>query len=356
MLAVFLKIGTTGFGGGMALIAFMEREFVRKRKALTMEEFVHGVGLAQILGPFAVNTSIFIGSRLHGPLGGLAAAAALLTPCVSLVMVLAELYFRYHALPALRGAADGLGPVVIALIALAAWPIARQAVRPWRSAVIAVAAAAAGIAGVNAVWVLLAAAAAGLLTAPRGTITRAPTLAAAFGAAAPASPLLALSATFLKIGFVFFGGGFVLIPLLRDRLVTQLGWLTPQQFLDGVAISNLTPGPIAVLATFAGYHMAGVAGGLLSTAALFAPAAVLMLAIGRGYGRYKDDERVQRILGAINPAVAGLVLSAAVLLGRGALVSWRGWMLFAASLILLRWPPVVALAVGAAVGYFGFVP
>ena len=111
------------------------------------------------------------------------------------------------------------------------------------------------------------------------------------------------------------GGGFVLVPVLHNRLVTQLGWLKPQEFLDGVAISNLTPGPIAVLATFAGFHLAGTTGALAATVALFAPGIVLMLAISHQYGRFRDDHRAQRFLAGVNPAVAGLILSAALVLG-----------------------------------------
>ena len=168
-----------------------------------------------------------------------------------------------------------------------------------------------------------------------------------------------LVATFLKTGLVFFGGGFVLVPVLHHRLVSELGWLTPQQFLDGVAISNLTPGPIAVLATFAGYRVAGAAGALAATAALFAPATVLMLALCRGYSRFRDDDRARRFLSGVNPAISGLILSTALILASSALVSWRGCVLFGLSLLLLaglRWRPAFVLATGAAAGYFGLLP
>jgi chromate transporter len=174
-----------------------------------------------------------------------------------------------------------------------------------------------------------------------------------------AGPLSKLIVTFFKIGLVFFGGGFVLVPVLHNRLVTQLGWLKPQEFLDGVAISNLTPGPIAVLATFAGFHLAGTTGALAATVALFAPGMMLMLAISHQYGRFRDDHRAQRFLAGVNPAVAGLILSAALVLGRGALISWHGYALFAVSFCLLaglRWHPAFILVIGAAAGYFGLLP
>jgi chromate transporter len=369
LLVVFLKIGSIGFGGGMAVIALMEQEFVRKRRLIPLDEFVHSVGLGQVLGSFAVNVAIFIGYRLFGVAGALLSAGAFLVPSITLVIILSDLYFRYHAVPALQGAVAGLAPVVIALILNAGWSIGRKVLRSWPAMVIAAGALAAGVAQWSAVWVLVTAGVAGFLlprglTAPRqppqpgkvagsGAVNLMPF---AFFAAGPLSKLIA---TFFKIGLVFFGGGFVLVPVLHNRLVTQLGWLKPQEFLDGVAISNLTPGPIAVLATFAGFHMAGTTGALAATVALFAPGVVLMLAISHQYGRFRDDHRAQRFLAGVNPAVAGLIVSAALVLGRSALVSWHGYALFALSFCLLaglRWHPAFILVIGAAAGYFGLLP
>ena len=369
LLAIFLKIGSIGFGGGMAVIALMEQEFVRKRRLIPLDEFVHSVGLGQVLGSFAVNVAIFIGYRLFGVAGALLSAGAFLVPSITLVIILSDLYFRYHAVPALQGAVAGLAPVVIALILNAGWSIGRKVLRSWPAMVIAAGALAAGIAQWSAVWVLVTAGVAGFLlpmglTAPRqppqpgkgagsGAVNLMPF---AFFAAGPLSKLIA---TFFKIGLVFFGGGFVLVPVLHNRLVTQLGWLKPQEFLDGVAISNLTPGPIAVLATFAGFHLAGTTGALAATVALFAPGMMLMLAISHQYGRFRDDHRAQRFLAGVNPAVAGLILSATLVLGRSALVSWHGYALFALSFCLLaglRWHPAFILVIGAAAGYFGLLP
>jgi chromate transporter len=151
----------------------------------------------------------------------------------------------------------------------------------------------------------------------------------------------------------------VLIPILHHRLVTELRWLSTREFLDGVAISNLTPGPIAVLATFAGYRVAGICGALAATIALFAPGVALMLVISHQYMRFRDDRRVMRFLSGINPAVTGLIASAAVLLGQSALASWRGFLLAGLSFILLvrfRWHPAFVLAIGAAAGYFKVLP
>lgn len=368
LLALFVRIGTIGFGGGMAVIALMEQEFVQKRRLLTGEEFLHGVGLGQILGSFAVNAAFFTGYRLFGAAGGLLSAGAFLMPSLVLVTALSHLYFRYHSLPALQGVVAGLGPVVIALILAAAWSLGRQVLRSPAAICIAAAALAAGVWQTNAVWVLLAAGTMGLMlpsvrpprSGTRHDSSAGPAVALAIPATlGPFSLLGTTATTFLKMGLVFFGGGFVLVPVLHHRLVTQLGWLTPREFLDGVAISNLTPGPIAVLSTFAGYRVAGVPGAIIATAALLAPAMGLMWLISAQYERYSHDDRAQDFLAGVNPAVTGLIVSAAVLLGANAIVSWRGGILCALSLLLLgrfRWPPVFVLAIGAIAGYTGVLP
>lgn len=353
----------------MAVIALMEQEFVRRRRLIPLDEFLNGVGLGQVLGAFAVNVSIFIGYRMYGVTGALLSAGAFLAPSIGLVIILSDLYFRYHALPALQGAIAGLAPVVIALILGAGWSIGRKVLRSLPGVLIALGALLAALTRLNSAWILLAAGAVGLLlslrsSAPGRTNPSAgsPGQDAAnhLSLALPiVAPISKLSATFVKIGAVFFGGGFVLVPVLHHRLVTELGWLTPKEFLDGVAISNLTPGPIAVLATFAGYHIAGITGALTATAALFAPGAILMLAISHQYARLRGDQRAKHFLAGVNPAVTGLIVSASVSLGQTTLLSWHEYVALGLALLLLvrlRWHPAFVLALGAASGYVGLLP
>ncbi len=377
----FLRIGAIGFGGGMAVIALMERDLIDKRKAMSSEEFLHGVGMAQVLGPFAPNTALFMGNRLYGLFGGLACALAFLAPSVFLVILLSWLYFSFHAIPALKNAVGGLGPVVIALILSAAWSMGRKAVRSWPTVLLGVASLAISLVKVNAVYVLVAAGLAGLLLggkrlggrkneSDKGAKTEEKatgsvsafvpglTLFPAVGGATASLSLPAIASTFLKVGCVFFGGGFVLVPILQQKLVTLLGWLTPTQFIDGVAISNLTPGPIAVLATFTGYHLHGVSGALVATLCLFAPAFVLMTVLSHEYARFKGRRHFEDFLAGVTPAVVGLVISAAVLLAPGTLRSPADWGLMVVSLLLLtrfKWHPAWVLGIGALLGTVGLV-
>lgn len=170
---------------------------------------------------------------------------------------------------------------------------------------------------------------------------------------------MALASTFFKVGLIFFGGGYVLVPLLYGRVVVELGWLSPQQFLDEVAISNMSPGPISVLATFIGYRFRGIAGALVATAALYLPALALMHVLCYGYTHLRGTTQFQDFFSGVTPALVGLILSAAVLLGQRAIVSWQAALFAIVTCILLvrfRWPPVLALASGALLAVFKLLP
>ena len=162
---------------------------------------------------------------------------------------------------------------------------------------------------------------------------------------------LKLCLVFLKIGVVFFGGGYVLIPLLHRIMVDQMRWLSLKEFLDGVALSQLTPGPLAMLATFTGYKAGGLPGALAATVCIFLPCTVLMLLISSRYHHFRRIEAVRHFLDGILPAVVGLVFAAAFTLGRTSLASARDFLLLAAGFALLQFTAIAPMAVilGAAV-------
>lgn len=157
--------------------------------------------------------------------------------------------------------------------------------------------------------------------------------------------ILKLAWIFLKIGVIFFGGGYVLIPLLHRIMVDELHWLTLKEFLDGVALSQLTPGPLAMLATFVGFKKAGFFGALFTTAAIFLPCTFLMLFISSRYERFRRIEAVNHFLDGILPAVVGLVFAAAVNLGRTSLTSTRDYLLLLAGFVLLQFTAIAPMAV-----------
>jgi chromate transporter len=157
--------------------------------------------------------------------------------------------------------------------------------------------------------------------------------------------MLKLCWLFLKIGVVFFGGGYVLIPLLHRIMVDELHWLSLREFLDGVALSQLTPGPLAMLATFTGYKASGVLGALAATVCIFAPCTALMLFIASRYQRFRKVEAVNHFLDGILPAVVGLVFAAAFNLGRTSLSSTRDFILLGAGFAVLQFTAIAPMAV-----------
>ncbi|SNB47948.1 chromate transporter [Geobacter sp. DSM 9736] len=166
--------------------------------------------------------------------------------------------------------------------------------------------------------------------------------------------LAGIAWTFLKIGMIFFGGGYVLVPLLHRLMVDEYGWLSLKEFLDGVALSQLTPGPLAMLATFSGFRAGGFAGGLVATIAIFLPCTLLMLAISSRYEKFRSMELIRKCLDGILPAVVGLVAAAAFNLGMTSLSAPPDFLLLFAGMALLQFtrisPMVVILGAGA-IGY-----
>lgn len=365
LLLQFLKIGSMGFGGGMAVIALIEKELIKKREVISLDEFLHGIGFGQILGPFAVNTSIFIGYRLYGLLGGILSAIFFMIPSITLVIILSYLYFRFHSIPSLQIALKGIGPVVIALILSAGWSMGKKAIKSKLSIIIALFGLIFSYIKVNPVIILMLAGAVGVVSGLKQGQKRSEGKSkikvdknllvvpfSFFTGNNLASPIL-LILNFFKIGLVFFGGGFVLIPILHQQLVEHLGWLTQKEFIDGVAISNLTPGPIAVLATFAGFKVFGVIGGLIATIFLFLPSVILMLIISKSYKHLKDWHYFKIFLEGVVPAVIGLIINAGIVLSHGVLINTYAWVMLPLSFLLLtkvKLHPAFVLAIGAIAG------
>jgi len=382
MMWLFLKLGSIGFGGGIAMIALMEDEFVKRRRCLETEEFLHGVALGQILGSFPVNAALFIGYRLHGFWGGLWASLLFLLPSLLAVMVLSWFYFTFNQIPSLQAVLDGIAPVVIGIILLAAWSMGQKAIGSKIALGLALAGCVGSLTRINPILILGMAGVVGLLLklTPRKPPAKKSVnqpqaviglplamqvlphqIASATNTVVPpqAVDVFTLGLTFVKVGLVFFGGGFVLIPVLKQLLIDHLHWLTQQEFIDGVAISQLTPGPIAVIATFAGFRVGGLSGAMVATIGLFLPSIILMFILSRYYQKVRHLQPVKHFLSGVNPAVVGMVLSAAINLLPAIIPSEQplrigiNMLLLAVALLVigkLKWHPAFGLGIGAITG------
>ncbi|MDD5286502.1 MAG: chromate transporter [Desulfuromonadaceae bacterium] len=164
--------------------------------------------------------------------------------------------------------------------------------------------------------------------------------------------MLTLAWIYFRIGLIFVGGGYVLIPLLKHIMVDQYHWLTMRQFLDGLALSQLTPGPLAMLATFTGFRAGGFAGGMVATLFIFLPCVLLMLVIGRNYHRLKNTDIINSTLDGLLPAVVGLVAAAAWNLGVSSLSGLKDILILVVGFAIFKWtkvsPMIVILGAGLA--------
>jgi len=337
LAGAFLKLGTIAFGGPAAHIAFMEEEFVRRRHWLTQQEFLDRLGAANLIpGPSSTEMAIFIGQSLRGWAGLIVAGCCFILPAAILVTAIAAAYVRYGTLPQVGGILYAVKPVVIAVVLQALWKLAHSALKTiWLSA-IGIVAVAAVLLGTDNLLVL---AGAGLLAAgpvlvrklSRAQISsaalvlfRPKTISALLiaGGSATAVPftLWRLFLTFLKIGSVLFGSGYVLLAFLRSDFVLRLHWLTEKQLLDAVAIGQVTPGPVFTTATFIGYLLGGVPGAAVATLAIFLPGFLLVAASGPLLPKIRRSPLAGAALDGV--IVGSLALMAVVTwqLGRAALV------------------------------------
>jgi len=292
--AVFLKLGLIGFGGPVAHLALMEEELVERRKWLTREHFLDLVGLTNLIpGPNSTEMAIHLGYLRAGWRGLLLGGLGFLMPAVVLTTAVAWLYQLYGTLAPARAAFRGIGPVVIAVIALAAWRLGRTAVTNVPQALFGAALVAAVLLGLDPVLVLFL-----------GVVFGIPVCRSrAFG--------FALFLVFLKVGAVLYGSGYVLVAFLEDELVAR-GWITHRELLDAVAVGQVTPGPVLSTATFLGYRLGGVSGAVLATVGIFLPSFVFVAALGPLAKKLRATSWAAPFLAAVR--VTSLALLVAVLL------------------------------------------
>ena len=297
----FLKIGSTAFGGFMALISVVQNEVVERRKLLKHEDMLDGVSLATILpGPVAVDVVAYVGYRLRGGLGALVSVVGVTRTAFVLMVALSAAYFQWGSIPAVGRIFQGFLPAVTAIIVVAAWNMGRNTIKDARGLVLAVLAAAL-LLGVGGFWITLAiilgSGIAGMLLFRPRPSAPAPAPGVASGKRASllsVTPLLpavlavpffhfdlALAAkllvTFGGMSVMLFGGGYVFIPLIQEVVGSGHQWLTTREFVDAIAMSQIMPGPIVLSATFVGYKVAGFTGALAATIGIFAPPALIML-------------------------------------------------------------------------------
>ena len=369
---LFLKIGAFGFGVA-AIWGLIQAEVQERRKWLSKERFVEGLAVVQALpGATALQMCIFAGYQRAGYWGGVLAGIAFMLPAFAVMLALAALHSAYGALPFMRDAFYGIGPVVLGIFAAAVWRLGGSAVKDSFSVLLALGAVAAlllsplGPAGVfllaGCIGVAvyhsrkggLAAAAVVLLLVWAERFAESILPSVAPGQAASAG-LWDLGVFFFKVGAVTFGGGLTIIAFIQDQVVNQLHWITAEQFLDALAMGQVTPGPVIMLAAFVGYKVAGVAGAVVAGSAIFLPSFLLMLSILPMLDRVRSLAWTRAAMRGISPAVVGAVALTVVQLTPHAVTDLFTGTLFVLSIVALLLWKLPALVLALSGGLLGIV-
>jgi chromate transporter len=347
---LFLRLGTTAFGGPAAHIAMMEDEVVRRRRWMTHEEFLDLLGATNLIpGPNSTEMAIHIGHRQAGWKGLMVVGISFILPAVLIVTGFAWAYVRYGSLPQVSGVLYGLKPVIIAIVLLALWSLGRTAIKTKLLAAIGVAGVILTFMGIHELLILFGG---GLVLGMEHLIRQriksndklrsliSASALAIFLQSGPAAATASfglgwLFLFFLKVGAVLYGSGYVLLAFIRADLVERWHWLTESQLLDAIAVGQVTPGPVFTTATFIGYVLGGTKGALVATVGIFLPAFFFVAVSGPLVPRIRRSPIAGAFLDGINAASLSLMLVVTYQLGRAALVDITTILLALISAVIL---------------------
>lgn len=335
---IFLKLGTIAFGGPAAHIAMMRDEMCVRRRWVSEERFLDLLGAANLIpGPSSTELAIYLGYERAGWKGLISGGVCFIVPAMLLVLAIAWAYVNYGTTPEAGWLLYGIKPVIVAIIVQALCGLLKTAVKGPLLAAAGIIVLGLYLAGLNPVALIFGSGLIVMLSAngwrywrgARNTsagVALFPVLGFSVAQVAGMVPvpfsLTALFVTFLKLGSVVFGSGYVLLAFLRNDFVHRLGWLSDQQILDAVAVGQFTPGPVFTTATFIGYVVGGVTGAILATIGIFLPAFVFVAAVFPLVGMIRRSPWASGFLDGVNVAALGLIAGVTWQLGLAALIDW----------------------------------
>jgi chromate transporter len=365
LLAYFLRLGTFGFGGPIALAGYMQRDLVEERHWVSKSEYLEGLAFAQLSpGPLAAQLAMYIGWLHGGIVGTTLVGIAFILPSFLMAIAVAALYVHYGSLPWIQGMFYGIGAAVIAIITRSAIKLVRGPVgKDWLLwTIFAVLAVTTAWTQSEIVWLfILCGVIAMLVKAPPSLHTGAapmlfmgglsPFLGGIHGVASAAT-VGVLFLFFLKAGAFVFGSGLAIVPFLYGGVVAKFHWLTERQFVDAVAVAMITPGPVVITAAFIGYLVAGPIGAILAAGAVFAPPYFIVLFGAPYYRRFAQNRQVKAFVQGVTAAAVGAIAGAVFILARRSLIDIPTVLIGVITLAVLMFTkkipePVAILAAGA---------
>lgn len=381
LFLLFLKIGSLSFGGFMALVSVIQKEVCERRKLIESDRITEGVSLATLIpGPIAVNVATYAGYTIGGLAGAFAAWLGVILPSFFLMIVFAVFYGKYGTVPAVQGVFAGIGPAVIAVIISVALRLYQLTVKlNWQ--VILAFGAFIVFALFDRLWValliILLSGCAGLILSSRtdeksgkpiplgkllysvlglGAFIGLAFLSSEFARRSAGTFVeMQLAITFGGLSLAMFGGGYVFVPMLREVVVDNMGWLTASAFTDAIAMGQVTPGPIMISSTFIGYNLAGLSGAAAATLGMFLPTAILMVWLSHAQSLVISMPSVKRAYSGIRPCVVGMIAAASVVLSRSVDFSLFSLIILGISLLATIRFKVDVLYLIPAAGVLGYI-
>ncbi len=363
LVGYFLRLGSSGFGGPIALAGHMQHDLV-PRRWITEEEYLQGLAFSQMMpGPLAAQLAMWIGYIRYGTLGASLVGIVFVLPTYLIVLVISALYVAFNGLSIVQALFYGIGPAVIAIVAISAVRLARKTVGQERAMWIIF-----GVVGLITIFLraeiailfVIAGIIGLLMYSPPAVLKKwarsAPAvfaLPALAGAMATLPVLWALGSFFVVAGAFTFGSGLAIVPFLHQGVVLQHQWLNERQFLDAVAVGIITPGPVVITAAFVGYLVAGFWGSLISALGVFLPVYLFVLFIGRYIVRYRDHPALKGFVKGATAAASGAIAGAAVILGQGSIKDIPTVIIGLVTLLILvrlKVPEILVVAAAAVAG------
>ena len=363
-LAYFLKLGTLGFGGPIALAGYMQKDLVEERKWVLSQDYAEGLAFSQLSpGPLAAQLAMYLGWLRAGTLGATLTGAVFILPSFLMVLALAAIYVHYGQLAWIQGVFYGIGAAVIAIIARSAYKLIRSTLKSDRLLWMLFAAMAITTAWLESeiVWLFLLCGLIAMIFKARPRMRVTPGMGAIPGilgvgnfvsshGAGFAATLGTLFLFFLKAGAFVFGSGLAIVPFLYGGVVGRFHWLTERQFVDAVAVAMITPGPVVITAGFIGYLVAGAAGALVAAIAVFVPPYLIVIVGAPYYRRFAQNLQVKAFVQGVTAAAVGAIAGAAFILGKRSLVDVPTILIAVATFALLQFKripePLLILAAG----------
>lgn len=351
----FLRLGTWGFGGPIALAGYMQRDLVEDKRWFTRQEYLDGLALAQLApGPLAAQLAMYLGLLRGGTLGASLVAVAFIAPSFLMVLALSFFYVKFGGLPWMQSAFYGVGAAVVAIIARSAIKLVKTAIGKdkllW--CIFLVLLAATAITEREIVWLFLAGGLLSLFIKARPKLS--PSLSSfalltSGSVSAGTSLFFQILLFFTKASLFVFGSGLAIVPFLHGGIVLEHQWLTEQQFIDAVAVAMITPGPVVITVGFIGYIVHGWSGAVAAALGVFLPVYLVVVIAGPFYKKFAGNQQLRAFVQGVTAAATGAIAGAIIVLARRSVTDGPTILIAAISLLLLfKWKIPEPLLISAA--------